>query len=188
MIPIIFSQIKTDEDRIFFENLYKAKHEKILERLKSQIYNQDDVEEVEQDVWKKLIENTDTLRKLEPYELNQYIVKAIHSVRVDYIRRMNKTDVLSFDDEREPAVKQIPVRDLLKRIEEEMAYEQLIKQLPSIVSRLTATEQSIYHYKFEMKESDKQIAQHLNITEVSVRKYTSRTKQSIFKLIENWAK
>lgn len=188
MFPIIFGQIKSDEDRIFFEELYKEKHASILRKLKQQIFNQDDAEEVEQDVWRRLIEKTDTLRKLKPYELNQYVVKVVRSVRIDYIRRQNKADILGLDEEVEKMLNKMSPRDVVEVLEEKMAYEQLLEELPSLVLKLTATEQLIYHYKFEMKESDQQLAERLHISVVSVRKYISRTKRSLFKLVQEWTK
>lgn len=187
MFPIIFSQIKSDEDRVFFENLYHEKHAMILNKIKKQVFRPDDAEELEQEVWKRLIENTDKLRDLDDYRVGVYIIKTINSVRVDYIRRQSKAEIFDLDGESGAAPVEIPTWEMAKILDEKMAYEQLLEELPSIVRKMTATEQSVYHYRFEMKESVQQIAEHLHISEKSVRKYISRTKQSLLGLIKAWA-
>ncbi len=187
MFPIVFSQIKSDEDRAFFEKLYYEKHAVILNKIKTQVYNPDDAEELEQEVWKRLIENTDALRELSEYQVGVYIIKTINSVRIDYIRRQSKAEIFDLDGESGAAPDELPTWEMARILDEKMAYEQLLEELPSIVRKMSYTEQLVYHYKFEIKESDRQIAEHLHISEKSVRKYISRTKHALLGFIKAWA-
>ena len=187
MFPIIISQIQSTEDRLFFEKLYREKHHSILNKLESQIFNASDVQDLEQDVWKKLIENTDTLRKLDEFQLNQYILKTIHSIRVDYIRKNSKTETLELNGDNAGSLDELKIQDIARTVEEAMACEQLMEDFPKLLQKLSPVEQQMFHYKFVMREGNEEIAGHTGLTQASVNRNVRRTKQKLLKLIREWA-
>ncbi|GFN35728.1 RNA polymerase sigma factor [Tepidimicrobium xylanilyticum] len=134
------------------------------------------VDDIINDVIIRLIKNIDTIQKLECHKLTSYIVYTIRSVSFNFINKRNRYNKRIFYGLE---------NDLSETIEDTEASQpdelviigEEIDELGKAITRLSAIDQEILFYKYNLEMSTADIASIFNISKDNVRKRLQRARQ-----------
>ena len=179
---MIFLNIENEKDRLFAETLY----EKYYVLIKNTIYgilktNDDDISDLIQDVFVKLIEKISLLQSFHVNILNSYVHVAAKNIALDYIKLRNKKSDMTYfgeDDVIESIGDENNLPDELYIIREEQ------ENLYKILKQLSEKNKLLLQLKYFYEMSDKDIAKIFDISPDSVRIYISRARQTAYKLFK----
>ena len=182
MILTILS-IENEEDRKFAETLY----EKYYPLVKNTIYkvlkeNSDEIDDLVQNVFVKLINKIDLIQSFEEAVLISYIIVVSKNVAINFIKNRSKKSERTFFGEEDDVMDSIiddnktPEELFIINAEQENLYK-VLKQLPEKY-RL------FLQYKYFSNMSDKSIADIFNIGANSVKVYISRARKMAYELLK----
>ena len=181
MFATAIAQLDND-DRAFMLNLYKNYYNLARKNIFSITHSREDVEDLINDVFIKLIEKITLLRTFDSCKTTTYIVYTIRSVSINYVKhKAIETKHLYFSEYMD-ILEDFPdsesgLDDRLIRQEESYLLEKAISLLPQ-------SQKDLLYFKYLLDMSDQAIAEVLGIAPNSVRQYLTRARRNAKKLIE----
>lgn len=179
IFPSVIMVMPEGDDRDYMEQLYIA-HSRLMFATAWKYYNEKTiVEDIVSDSCIAFIKKTPTLRRLSDEKLKAYIISTVKNVALNYNDKqkrecdytLNHGDAMleslsdNFDIE-----KKVELADELSRV------WSAIRQLPE-------KEQQIMYLKYAMDMPDAIIAERVGLSENSIRKYISRAREHIRKMV-----
>nr|WP_081579701.1 sigma-70 family RNA polymerase sigma factor [Oscillibacter ruminantium] len=171
-----------DDDRAFMLNLYKNYYNLARKNIFNITHSRDDLEDLIDDVFVKLIEKVSLIRNFECCKLTTYIVYTIKSVSINHLKHKavemkhlyysENTDIL--DDCTESG----------SEFDDRLIQEEDITSLRHAISLLPQSQKDLLYFKYLLDMSDPEIAETIGISPDSVRQYLTRARRNARRLME----
>lgn len=168
MLPIFLATLESDEDRRTFSALYERCHEKMEQVAIGILKDQHDAEDAVQNAFLQIIRHFEKISKISCEELPFWCISIVKNEALLLLRkRRNMLPLEDWDAFEESA----------GDVTEYAALVELFRQLP-------ATYRAVLELKLLIGYSDKEIAEHLGISETAVSSRASRGRTLLRKLVE----
>ncbi|MCQ9636716.1 sigma-70 family RNA polymerase sigma factor [Chryseobacterium sp. WG23] len=125
-------------------------------------------EELLQDLWMKIIENTDTIQTDESESAKGYLLRHLHYRIIDYYNSYKKAPpILSIDEIDFPLETYLTDTEYFEILEEN-EISTLLSMIDDVVSQLPSTEQQVYDMRIRRNMSVNETAEALGISNKTV--------------------
>lgn len=125
-------------------------------------------EELLQDLWMKIIENTDTIQTDESESAKGYLLRHLHYRIIDYYNSYKKAPpILSIDEIDFPLETDLTDTEYFEILEEN-EISTLLSMIDDVVSQLPSTEQQVYDMRIRRNMSVNETAEALGISNKTV--------------------
>ena len=175
------SNIADNDDQAFLVGIYKDYFGFVKRTIIKITGSHNDVDDLVNDSFLKLIEKLQTIRLLSREQLTTYIKFTARSIAINYARHrdvVNKyVDVCAQTDLPELNVPSGP------GIDEHIVQENELAELSRAITRLPEKQKNILYFKYLLDMTDEQISEVYSISANSVRTYLSRARKDAKKLM-----
>jgi len=180
VLGLLIAQLDND-DRSFIINLYKNYYNLARKVILSLTHNSNDLEDLINDVFIKLIDKISIIRNFESCKITVYIVYTVRSVAINYLKHKNVENKYIFYSDN---IENEEVINDEYELSRNIVSQEEIKLLRDSISKLPQNQKDILYFKYVLELSDIEIAETLNIAPNSVREYLTRARRSAKKLME----
>jgi len=181
MIIFAIANIENDEDRSFIAELYNNHCELMKSVAFGYVENGYDAEEIVQIAFLKLINKVSLLKSLEHYQLSVYVISAIKTASVDFIRKRNRDTNSTFLFGDDDDIEDIPDSSTTETIALEKYDKEIIR---NSINQLNKKYKMVIEYKYYQNMNDIEIAKILDIKPQSVREYLTRARNALKKILK----
>lgn len=176
MFPLIFGTIRNAKDRSFMEDFYKQYHKLLYSQINKLVEHADDVEEIMQEVWVRLIEKVSLLQTLPRDRLVNYSISVAKYTAFSFFRKKNQLELLSFEDCELSWHNQ---QTLDSRLDEIIIQKTEGEKLYYVWTHLKARDQALLNMKYILDYTNDEIAEVLDVKPQSVRMLLTRAKRNL---------
>lgn len=180
IFPVSIMMMDDDDDRSFMEKLYIQYRHLMFRKALKIVEQPQNAEDVVSAACESLIENVDTLRKLNVCKLRAYIVSTVRNASVDFVRKRNRQGSKRFLTDDEKAF-DIPDETPL---DEEMIRKAEAQMLRQALQKISKSERELLKMKYFDLASDAEIAEAIGIGVNSVRYYLTKARRSLRRILE----
>lgn len=136
-------------------------------------------EELLQNLWVKILENTDTIQTDESESAKGYLIRHLHYRILDYYNSYKKAPpTLSIDEFETPEELNISDTEYFEILEEN-EISTLLSMIDKVVSQLPATEQEVYDMRIRQNMSVNETAEALGISNKTVSNKLSKALNEV---------
>jgi len=178
MFALLVFQLE-ESDRTFMLDLYKKYYNLVRKTIFNLTHDNQDIEDLINDVFVKLIDKISIIRSLECCKTTTYVVYTSRSVAINYIKhkQVEKKHMYISD-------KTDFIEDLYDDSEHKLIQKEEIELLIETVLRLPQNQKDLLYFKYMLEMNDNEISEILGIAPDSVRQYLTRARRNVKKLIE----
>ncbi len=108
MLALYFSILGTEDDRAYFETLYRQYYTDIARRIRGILRDEEDTKDVMQETWMRVISYLGTIRAMNERTARAYILRIAKNQAISLIRKqkreeghLSEDEILDIADERE---------------------------------------------------------------------------------------
>lgn len=185
MLALLMMQLEDDE-RAFMLDLYKNHYGLVRKNIYRITHSYDEIEDLLNEVFIKLIEKISTLCTFDCCRLASYIVYTSKSVAINYLKHKSiENKHLYYSDIMDLIGEDVKVPE--NSSEERYLRQEDIQMLRDVVIRLPQQQKDLLYYKYILEMSDEEISKILGIAANSVRQYLTRARRNAKSLIEKEA-
>lgn len=171
-----------NDDRAFMLNLYKNYYNLARKNIFGITHSREDIEDLINDVFIKLIEKITLLRTFDSCKTTTYIVYTIRSISINYVKhKAIETKHLYFSEYMD-ILEDFP--DSESGLDDRLIQQEESYLLERGISLLPQSQKDLLYFKYLLDMSDQEIAEVLGIAPNSVRQYLTRARRNAKKLIE----
>ncbi|SIT03295.1 RNA polymerase sigma-70 factor, ECF subfamily [Chryseobacterium ureilyticum] len=164
---ILLKKIKSG-DRPAFMLLYDRYWDSLYRFVFVRTKDKEVSEELLQNLWMKILENTDTIQTDDSESAKGYLLRHLHYRILDYYNSFKKAPpTLSIDEFETPAELEISDTEYFEILEEN-EISALLSLIDEVVSRLPTTEQQVYEMRIRQNMSVHETAEALGISNKTV--------------------
>lgn len=174
--------IENDEDRNRMVEIYESYAPYVYKCISDYSVEWHKRDDVSQEVFKRLIENTVNIVALQDNQLLSYIWHTVRSVVFSMFKKEQRYKMESLESLKAEDDFDVPDRDA-PPVYEDLEETENKARIMSVMNRLPEQERDILVYKYFMTMSDTKIADTLKVSPNSVRVYVMRARNH---LIELW--
>lgn len=181
MVLLLIAAIKDDKERTFILNLYQNYYGLVRKNIFKITHDNDNMEDLINDTFIKLIEKISTIRTLDRCKTTTYIVYTARSVAINFIKHRDVENKYLFYGAEDDLAEGIPA---LSAVEDNIIHEEQIEEIGKAISRLPEKEKNLLYFKYILKMDNEQLGQILGIAPASVRQYLTRSRRNARRLID----
>ncbi|MGF7144486.1 RNA polymerase sigma-70 factor (ECF subfamily) [Anaerotaenia torta] len=171
-----------DDDRTFILRLYKNYYNMARKNIYKITHSNNDIEDLIDEVFIKLIEKTSLLRTFDEGRITAYIFYTIKSVAINYIKHKQVENKYVCYSEAMDTKEDLSYSDA--EMNEKLVQQEELKALCNAISQLPQNQKDLLYYKYMLAMSDREIAGIFGISSDSVRQYLTRARRNAKKLME----
>lgn len=176
MFPLIFNTIRNAQDRTFMERFYEQYHKLMYSQINKLTQNNDEIEEIMQEVWVRLIEKVSLLQTMPRDRLVNYSIAVARYTAYAFFRKKKRLELISFED-CELAWYSQQAAD--SRLEEIIIQKIEGEKLYYVWTHLNARDQALLNMKYILDYANNEIAEVLDVKPESVRMLLTRAKRKL---------
>ncbi|HAQ41181.1 MAG TPA: sigma-70 family RNA polymerase sigma factor [Clostridiales bacterium] len=170
-----------DDDRAFMLDLYKNYYNLVRKTIYGITHNMEDIEDLIDDVFVKLIEKITIVRTLDCYKISSYIVYTARSISINYIKHKQvERKYMYFDESIETREDILSYGD---QVEKRILRQEEVELLSAAITKFPQAQKDLLYFKYILEMSDKEIAEIFGISPDSVRQYLTRARRNAKKLV-----
>ena len=181
MLLTMIMAIENDEDRAIILNIYEHYYKAMYYKAYDILHDAGDAEDTVQDTILKLMQNIDTLKTIPAEDRVAYVMVAAKSTAINYWnarKRKNEKSHLGFAvDAAETIGNQHCEDDITVRIED-------ADRISQCLDRLSQHDRDVLIDRYVLDLDISEIAEKMNIEQVSVRANLSRARKNAFNLMK----
>jgi len=179
MLLATIDHMEKDEDKEFILTLYYKYNKLVYKKIWDKIGSNDDIDDIVNDTFLKLIEKVEILKGLGERELLFYIIQTSSHMSIDYIRKSSiRSKHLYYGQDGD-------MQDEISELHEDpYTYDERIEDLAKAIQMLPERDSSILINKYYFNKTDKEIADEIGIHVKSVRQYLTRARRRARMLME----
>lgn len=163
----------------FLLQFYNQYRNFLYKQVWNQCYSKQDVGDIVQTVWEKLIAKEELLRTLAHGQRLNYISKAVENT-IKELTRKQKVPLCSLDQIVEPAY---DGTQFLERLQDKrMKHE----HFQAAWAQVDDDARELLERKYWLNETDEEIASAMNISKASVRMYLSRARRRALSILSDY--
>lgn len=171
-----------EDDRTFILHLYKSYYNFARKNIYTMIHNNNDIEDLIDEVFIKLIEKINVLRTLNDGKITAYIFYTIKHVTLNYIKHQHIENKHLYISKNMDSDENLFYTD--SDIVEKLVRQEELLALCDTLSHLPRNQKELLYFKYNIEMSNQEIAELLGISPDSVREYLTRARRSAKKLME----
>lgn len=170
------------DDKKFLIDLYSNYYRLVRKTIYNITYENQDIEDLINDSFIKLIGKLSVIRALDVYKMTSYIVCTARSVAINYIKHQKvEKKYIYFSDETDIDEKLVDYEDIP---EIRLIRQEEMSLLNGAIFNLPDKERDILHFKYILDLKDSEIATIFGISAASVRQYLTRARRDAKKIME----
>jgi len=182
VIIMIITALEVDDDKAFMINLYREYYGLVRKTVYNITHNADNVEDLVNDTFIKLIEKLSLIRALESCRLAAYVVYTSRSVAINHIKHKSiQKKHAYYGGDADPTEK---MPDLERTIEDRIIRQEEVIEMDNAILRLPEKQKALLYFKYILEMHDREIAEILKIDPNSVRQYLTRARREAKKLMD----
>lgn len=182
MIMMIITALEGDDDKTYMINLYNEYYGLVRKTVYNITHDADNVEDLVNDTFIKLIEKISIIRTLESCRLAAYVVYTSRSVAINHIKHKIVQRKHAYYGGDTDLTEKMP--DLESTIEERIIRQEEMKEMENAILRLPEKQKDLLYFKYILEMHDREIAEILKIDPDSVRQYLTRARREAKKLMD----
>lgn len=182
MIMLLVAALEDDDDKAFMTNLYKEYYGLVRKTVYNITYDADNVEDLVNDTFIKLIEKISIIRSLESCRLAAYVVYTSRSVAINHIKHKDVQRKHVYYGGDMDLTEKMP--DFASTIEERIISQEEVKEMENAILRLPEKYKDLLYFKYILEMHDQEIAEILKVNPDSVRQYLTRVRREAQKLMD----
>jgi len=182
MIMMIIAAIEGEDDKTFMLNLYKDYYGLVRKTVYNITHNADDIKDLINDTFIKLIEKLYLIRTLDSCKTAAYVVYTSRSVAINFIKHRDVQKKHAYYGEEVDLAEKVPC--LEDTIEERIINQEEIEEMVNAVLRLPEKQKDLLYFKYLLGMTDPEIAEIFGIAPGSVRQYLTRARRETQKLMD----
>jgi RNA polymerase sigma-70 factor (ECF subfamily) len=182
MVLSMIATIEDDGDRAFMLNLYNNYYALVRKTVYSITHDNNDIEDLINDVFVKLIGKISILRNINCCKTASYVVYTTRSVTINYLKHLSVIKKHTFYGEDADIADSLISMD--NDMEDRFVFQSDLEALGNAILKLPQKHKDLLHYKYILEMDDAEIAEVLGINRNSVREYLTRARRNAKKLID----
>ena len=182
MISILILPLDED-DKTFAIELYKSYYNLARKTIYNILHSNDDIEDLINEVFIKLIEKISLLRTFNKPKITSYIVYTIRSVTINYIKHKKVENKHLYYSE-DMDIYDTSLLDSGESLDEKLVHQEELDSLSDAIAKLPQSQKDLLYFKYVLDMSDSEIADVIGIATNSVREYLTRARRNAKKLME----
>ncbi len=182
MISSVITAMNDGDDKAFMLNLYQDYYALARSTVYKVIHRENDVNDLAEDTFVRLIEKIPLLRTLDCCKIAAYIVCTAKSVAINFIKHRDVQQKHTFYGENADISDELLIPE--DTLEESYFRREELRALSKALLKLPEREKNILHFKYILEMNDAEIAKKLSISPGSVREYLTRARRAARKLME----
>lgn len=171
-----------EDDRDFMMNLYRDYYALVRSTVYRVVLRADELEDLTEDVFLKLIEKISVLRSFDCCRTATYVVYTAKSVAINFIRHRDVRQKYGYYGGDADVSDELPGPDASP--EDACLRREDLKTLTDAVLKLPERQKNLLYFKYLLDMSNAEIAEELAIRPDSVREYLTRARRAARKLME----
>lgn len=168
MLTYLLTLIDNEDDRKRFQSIYNQHHIPMEKAALRILTEQKDAEDAMQNAWVQVIKHFEKIPEIPCDQLLYWLISIVKNECLMLLRKKRKT--VPLDDWDEPTV----------AADSNLNYKELV----SLFAKLPETYRAALEMKFLLQYTDREIAQHLRISETAVSSRIHRGRSLLRQLVE----
>jgi RNA polymerase sigma-70 factor (ECF subfamily) len=182
VIMTIIAALEGDDDKAFMMNLYKDYYGLVRKTVYNIIHDSDNVEDLINDTFIKLIKKISLIQTLDSCKLAAYIVYTSRSVAINFIKHKSVQRKHAYYGADLDLAEKIPNLEI--NVEERIIRQEEVKEMGNIILKLPEIQKDLLYFKYVLEMHDRDIAEILKIAPDSVRQYLTRARRKAQELLD----
>nr|WP_041285575.1 sigma-70 family RNA polymerase sigma factor [Desulfoscipio gibsoniae] len=179
---MIIAAMEGEDNKAFMLNLYRDYYGLVRKTVYNITHDADNVEDLINDTFIKLIEKISLIRTLESCRLAAYVVYTSKSVAINYIKHKSVQRKHAYYGGDTDLTEKVP--DLEDTIEERIIHHEEMEEMGNAILRLPEKQKDLLYFKYILGMADAEIAETFGIAPGSVRQYLTRARKEAQKLMD----
>jgi len=172
---VLLATLTDESDKDFILGLYRNHYALVRQLIYGITRDRDDLEDLINDSYIRLIKNVSTLQALDCHKTVAYLVYTARSVAINYSsHRGVQGKHLYYGQDADIGD---TVVDLAAAVEEKIVCRENVEELYQGLARLPESYRDVLYFRYILGMTDAEIAEKLDITTVSVRQYLTRARR-----------
>lgn len=172
---VLLATLTDESDKDFILGLYRNHYALVRQVIYGITRDRDDLEDLINDSYIRLIKNVSTLQALDCHKTVAYLVYTARSVAINYSsHRGVQGKHLYYGQDADIGD---TVVDLAAAVEEKIVCRENVEELYQGLARLPESYRDVLYFRYILGMTDAEIAEKLDITTVSVRQYLTRARR-----------
>jgi RNA polymerase sigma-70 factor (ECF subfamily) len=182
---IVFLAIESATDREFLESLYRTYRKMLFHIAKGYVHEDGAAEDVVQDAFVKLIPKIPLLRSFDRCRLRAYLVATVRNTAITKAMRWKAERVQRIDDPVEEAAWSIS--DSGSSLEDALLSKEQRESFAAVLGSLEEQERFLLEAKYFVQQTDREIAEKLQVKPDSIRMMLTRVRRKVLKKLQEEA-
>jgi RNA polymerase sigma-70 factor (ECF subfamily) len=182
---IVFLAIESATDREFLESLYRTYRNMLFHIAKGYVHEDGAAEDVVQDAFVKLIPKIPLLRSFDRCRLRAYLVATVRNTAITKAMRWRAERIQRIDDPVEEAAWSIS--DSGSSLEDALLSKERRESFAAVLGSLEEQERFLLEAKYFLQQTDREIAEKLQVKPDSIRMMLTRVRRKVLKKLQEEA-
>ncbi len=182
MLLMVITAMENDDNKTFMLNLYTDYYGLVRKTVYNITRDADNVEDMINDTFIKLIEKISLIRTLESCRLAAYVVYTSRSVAINHIRHKSVWRKHAYYGVDLDLAEKLPGLEV--NAEDRIIRQEELEEMGNAILKLPEKQKDLLYFKYVLEMNDREIAKILEINPDSVRQYLTRARREAKKLID----
>ncbi|HAG08590.1 MAG TPA: sigma-70 family RNA polymerase sigma factor [Desulfotomaculum sp.] len=172
---MIITAMEGDDDKAFMLNLYKDYYGLVRKTVYHITHDANNVEDLINDTFIKLIEKISLIRTLESCKLATYVVYASRGVAINFVKHRDVQKKHAYYGQDLDLAEEIPSPE--GNIEDRIIHQEEMKEMGNVILKLPEKQKDLLYFKYILEMPDRDIAEIFKIAPDSVRQYLTKARR-----------
>lgn len=182
VIMMIVAAIVGEDDKAFMLNLYRDYYGIVRKTVYNITHDADNVEDLINDTFMKLIEKISLIRTLDSCKIADYVVHTSRSVAINFVKRRDVQKKHAYYGEDMDLAGKVP--SLENTTEDRIIHQEEMEEIRNAILRLPKKQKDLLYFKYILGMTDAEISETFGIVPGSVRQYSTRARREAQKLMD----
>lgn len=179
---IIFAAVESSTDREFIESLYITYSKLLYCIAKRYVHDEGITEDIIHDAFLKLIPKISLLRSFDCCRLRAYLVSTVRNTAITHAVKLKAERTLRIDNPFEKIIETMP--NTSRSLEDELLSQEMRVAFSAILETLEADERFLLEAKYFLHQTDREIAEKLQVKPASIRMMLTRVRRKVLKKLQ----
>ncbi|GAB6173598.1 sigma-70 family RNA polymerase sigma factor [Paradesulfitobacterium aromaticivorans] len=179
---MMIAAMSNDDDKVFMLNLYQGYYGLVRKTVYNIIHDADNVEDLINDIFLKLIEKISLIQTLDSCKTAAYVVYTSRSVGINFLKHRRVQNKHAYYGEETDLAEKIPGFE--ETIEDRIIQQEEIEEMGNAILRLPEKQKDLLYFEYILEMDNDKLAEIMGIAPASVRQYLTRARRKAKKLMD----